>query len=258
MTDGFYNEAMARQQEKVAMTGDMRAQRQVILDLLNLQAGQHVLDVGAGNGIAAREFEEIVGSAGRVCGIDSAEAMVAMARAFCPGGDFRLGDATSLPFADASFDALTTSQLLCFVPDRAAALAEMFRVLRPGGRLVVLDTDWASLVYATRRPDLLERVVAMLTEVYASAHVPRLLTAELLAAGFEVVARRAHPVVSWDAAEDSYAGQLVRLGATMMASDARFTPEDRAAWTADHAALVAEGRFLFALTRFLFSARRPV
>ena len=94
MSEQFYDEDKARQQEKVAATPDMVAQRRAMLELLDLKEGEHVLDVGSGNGIFAREILETVTDSGHVCGIDSAEPMVAMATDICPAGKFLQGDAT--------------------------------------------------------------------------------------------------------------------------------------------------------------------
>ena len=77
MSEQFYDEDKSRQQEKVAATPDMVAQRRAMLELLDLKEGEHVLDVGSGNGIFAREILETVTDSGHVCGIDSAEPMVA-------------------------------------------------------------------------------------------------------------------------------------------------------------------------------------
>jgi arsenite methyltransferase len=129
MAAQFYDRKMAEQQEKLAATPDMAGQRRVLLDMLDLKQGQRILDVGSGNGILAREILEIVGPTGHVCGVDSSEPMVELAAALCPDGRFVKADATDLPFEQPSFDAVTASQLLCFVPEVDQALSEMFRVL---------------------------------------------------------------------------------------------------------------------------------
>ena len=180
MTEQFYDEDMARQQEKLASTPDMVAQRRIMLDLLGLKEGERVLDVGSGNGIFVREMLEIIGESGHVCGVDGAESMVNMASGLCPTGVFLKGNATDLPIEDSSYDVVTTSQLLCFVDDVGKAISEMFRVLKPGGRLVILDSDWGSLVWNCRNKELMDRVIKMLTGPYADAHVPRTLSRHLI------------------------------------------------------------------------------
>ena len=110
-----------------------------LLDTVALAAGTRVLDVACGTGIVARLAASQVGPTGRVVGLDTNEAMLAVARAQPqPTGahvEWRQGDATKLPFPDAEFGAVLCQQGLQYVPDRAAALREMKRVLASGGRL---------------------------------------------------------------------------------------------------------------------------
>ena len=75
-----YDEGLARQQEKLAATADMVAQRKAMLSLLNLKTGDHVIYVGSGNGIFVRDVLEIVGSSGHACGTDISEIMVGLAQ----------------------------------------------------------------------------------------------------------------------------------------------------------------------------------
>jgi arsenite methyltransferase len=257
MAKQFYDENMARQQEKLAATPDMAAQRRAMLELLDLKEGEHVLDVGSGNGIFAREMLEIVTESGHVCGVDSAEPMVAMATGLCPNGRFLQGDATDLPVADLSFDAATASQLLCFVADVDSALSEMFRVLKPGGRLVILDSDWGSLVWNCRDQALMDRTIAMLTGPYADAHVPRTLSRRLVAAGFRITDRRAFSILNWAPNADSYSQQTVGFIKPMMDASDEFTEHDWLAWDADQKATAEAGAYMFSLNRYLFAAVRP-
>jgi arsenite methyltransferase len=258
MAQQFYNEDMARQQEKLAATPDMAGQRRALLEMLDLSAGQHVLDVGSGNGILVREMLEIVGPNGRVCGADSSEPMVEMATAICPSGEFLKANATDLPFEDQSFDAVTASQLLCFVAEVDKALAEMFRVLRPGGRLVILDSDWGSLVWNTRHPSLMNRTIELLTGPYADAHVPRTLSRRLIEAGFRIQERTAFAIVNWEPAPDTYAQQTVGFVESMMAASDAFTEKDWTTWIADQEATSRAGEYMFSLNRYLFRAERPL
>ena len=257
MTEQFYDEDKARQQERIAATPDMVAQRRATLDLLDLKEGEQVLDVGSGNGIFAREMVEVVGETGHVCGIDSAEPMVKMATDLCPSGRFLQGDATHLPVEDLSFDVATASQLLCFIADVDKALSEMFRALRPGGRLVILDTDWGSLVWNCSNHALMDRTIRMLTDVYADANVPRTLSRRLLAAGFQVTDRRVFSVLNWELNANSYSWQVTGFIKPMMEGSNDFTEEDWEAWDADQKATAEAGEYMFSLSRYIFTAMKP-
>lgn len=106
-----------------------------------IAAGQQVLDVACGTGVLAREAAERVRPDGGVTGIDRNDGMLAVAGRVAPDIDWQHGLAESLPFEDGRFDAVVSQFGLMFFDDRAAALAEMWRVLRPGGRLAVAVWD---------------------------------------------------------------------------------------------------------------------
>jgi ubiquinone/menaquinone biosynthesis C-methylase UbiE len=112
-----------------------------LLDTAALAPGMRILDVACGTGIVARLAAPQVGSTGRVVGVDSNEAMLAVARAQPqPTGalvEWWQGDATRLPFPDEHFDRVLCQHGLQYVPDRIAALREMRRVLAPDGRLAL-------------------------------------------------------------------------------------------------------------------------
>lgn len=124
--------------------GRGRALRRQFADLVDLRAGQHVLDVGSGTGTLALALAHVTGPSGSATGVDPAAAMVQAARAKARGRAavrFLVAPAQALPFADGSFNAVLSSLVLHHVPAdvRATALAEMLRVLRPGGHLLIGD-----------------------------------------------------------------------------------------------------------------------
>ena len=108
-----------------------------LADAAGITAGDRVLDVGCGTGVLAREAALRAGAEGRVTGLDLNETMLDVARSIAPDIEWRVGDAMNLPFTDDSFDVVVSQFMLMFIPDRVAALAEMWRVLTPGGRLAV-------------------------------------------------------------------------------------------------------------------------
>ena len=105
--------------------------------------GDHVLDVACGTGVLTREVAHYAGPAGSATGLDLDPGMLTVARTLSRDLRWLHGSAEELPFADASFDVVVSQFGLMFVPDRPRALSEMWRVLKPGGRLAV--AVWASL-----------------------------------------------------------------------------------------------------------------
>jgi SAM-dependent methyltransferase len=114
----------------------------VVVDFADLQSGDRVLDVACGTGVGARIAAEKVGERGTVVAADLNPGMLAVAQSLpAPRGaavEWRQADALELPFADRAFDAVVCQLGLQFFADRVAALREMCRVLRPGGRVVIM------------------------------------------------------------------------------------------------------------------------
>jgi SAM-dependent methyltransferase len=122
-----------------------------LVELIGDVRDRRVLDAGCGDGTFCR-----VASAwgGRVVGLDADPRMLAVARrasSVAPGVVFVQGEIESLPFADAAFDVVIASAVLCFVADARAAMREFARVLRPGGRLVLGELGRWSVWAASRR-----------------------------------------------------------------------------------------------------------
>ncbi|MEO1060935.1 MAG: methyltransferase domain-containing protein [Actinomycetota bacterium] len=114
-----------------------------VCDAAALAPGQGVVDVACGTGAVARVARERVGPEGTVIGVDVNEGMLATAERSVPAVDWRVGVAERLPVDDGAVDAAVCQFGLMFFEDRAAALAEMTRVVRPGGRVVV--ATWTEL-----------------------------------------------------------------------------------------------------------------
>lgn len=114
-----------------------------VADAAKITSGDRILDVACGTGILAREASQRVGAAGKVIGLDRNEWMFDVARRVAPNIEWVVGVAESLPFKDQTFDAVVSQFGLMFFDQKSAALAEMWRVLRPGGRLAVAVWDSA-------------------------------------------------------------------------------------------------------------------
>lgn len=127
----------------------LQAYKQRLTELLALQPGGHVLDVGCGTGDDARVMATRVGRTGRVVGVDNSEAMIAEARRRAEAEslaiDYRVVNAMQLPFDDESFDATRADRSLMHVPDARQVLSEMQRVTKTGGRVGVFEVDFETL-----------------------------------------------------------------------------------------------------------------
>ncbi len=185
-----FDEDAAHRMEAAYTTPDIVAQRARVLSMLALEPGEHVLDVGVGPGLLAAEMAAEVGAGGRVCGIDVSDSMLTLAasRAADPDAatlELAPGGAEEIPYDDGSFDVVVTTQVLEYVPDVPRALAEIHRVLKSGGRVLILDTDWDSLVWHAPDEELMGRVLVAWEEHLADPHLPRTLGRSLALAGFE-------------------------------------------------------------------------
>ncbi|WP_119303448.1 methyltransferase domain-containing protein [Dongia deserti] len=113
----------------------------VICEIAQIGPGDLVLDVACGTGALTRAAQERTGPKGRVVGLDPNQDMLSVARRRSSDIEWREGKAEAIPYPDASFDAAVSQFGLMFFVDRAGALREMMRVLRPGRRLAVAVCD---------------------------------------------------------------------------------------------------------------------
>jgi ubiquinone/menaquinone biosynthesis C-methylase UbiE len=254
-----YDAEASRRLEEAYTTDALVAQRRAVLEWLALRPGERVLDVGVGPGLLAAEMARAVGPTGLVCGIDTSESMLALAagRATVAEGaavDLRCADAVALPFDDAAFDVGVATQVLEYVADVPAAVSELWRVLRPGGRVLVLDTDWDTVVWHSRDRARTERVLRAWEQHLADPHLPRRLAGHLERAGFRLDPVRAFTLLDVGYGPRTFSAGLLDLVAAFVVGRDGLTAADVEAWAADLRSLGRE--YFFSLDRFVFRGTR--
>ncbi len=246
--------------EAIYRTPDMAAQRQEVLRRLNLQKGEHVLDIGCGPGFLAAEMATKVGPTGQVRGIDFSEPMLTMARRRCRdlGWTSFLGAfASELPYVNERFDVAVAVQVYGYLHDLEHAVAELYRVLRPGGRALILDSDWDSLVWQAIDRGRMGRVLTAWNQHQPHPDLPRLLTPLLRRTGFEILDRAVFPLFNPDYREDAYSHGLMEAIRDFVPGLKDLDEAEVEAWAAEQRTLGEQGEFFFSLNRYLFLVRRP-
>jgi arsenite methyltransferase len=249
-----FNEQMAAELEKVYSRRDILRRRALVHDALGAAPGDRVLDAGCGPGFYVAETLERVGPSGSVVGVDASAPMLAVATRRCEGHgnvEFHEGDVTALPVGDADFDRALSVQVLEYVADIPAALAELFRVLRPGGRVLIWDVDWSTVSWQSRDPERMQRFLRAWDEHLTDPVLPRTLSAQMRNAGFVDVAMDGHAFATDDLDEESYAGSLMPLMAGFVGTD------EAQEWAEEQRKLQAHGESYFACIQFCFTGTRP-
>jgi ubiquinone/menaquinone biosynthesis C-methylase UbiE len=245
-----FDERQSRAVEETYATRDIVEQRRATLEALALEAGERVVDVGCGPGYLCAEMAE---AGAHVAGVDPSPSMLALAEKRGAGIELVQGDALSLPFEDGSVDAAVSTQVYEYVADMPAALREVRRVLRAGGRLLVLDTDWDSIVWRSSDDARMGRVLRAWEEHLAHPRLPRVLPSLLRDSGFTLHQTKVVPVLNVGYARDTYSAQVLGMIAEFASGRQDISADEATAWRDDLRSLGEN--YFFSLNRYLFVAQ---
>lgn len=255
-----FDENAARALEAMYMTPDVVGQRAKVIEMIAPVPGEHVLDIGVGPGLLAHDLARMVGDGGRLVGIDAAAAMLKVARtrlAALPQAECMEGDAADLRFPDASFDVAVSTQVHEYVIDIGKALKELHRVLKPGGRVLILDTDWRSVVWHSSDQARMDRVLKCWDGHLADPHLPATLGARMRRAGFRVLRVEIVPMLSPQWQPVSYSAGIMKTIRGYAAANGEMyglPNEEVQAWYDDQMRLAERGEFFFSVNRYAFLA----
>ena len=256
-----FDERGAKQLEELYTKRDALRRRALVREALGAQPGERILDVGCGPGFYVSELLEEVGPEGSVVGIDGSPAMVAMAEARVGGqgnADFHQADAIALPVEDAGFDRALSVQVMEYVPDVPAALSEIHRALKPGGRALIWDVDWDSTSWHSREPERMRRALEVWDTHLIHPSLPRTLSAQLRSAGFEEVRMEPHAFATTELDPETYGGMLASLLDQFLTEQEGMSDDEVRAWSDEQRELGERGEFYFAVVQVCFTATRPV
>lgn len=243
--------------DSVCAEASVRAYKRRLNELLELGFGQRVLDVGCGTGDDVRAMAGSVGADGLVVGIDNSQAMIDVARQRAAGiglpVEFRVGDVSNLPFDAYSFTSCRADRSLMHVPDPQQALTEMARVTRQGGRIVIYEVDFETLVIDAHDRVLARRVCNAWCDSFRDGWLGRRMPG--LAAD---VGLRDIQVDPFTMILSPPLLQLLLGHATVERAVARsvVTPADGNRWLGHLDELQRSGRFFSTLTGFMVSGRK--
>jgi ubiquinone/menaquinone biosynthesis C-methylase UbiE len=162
----------------------------MLLAPLTLQRGHVCLDLGCGPGYVSTAMAREVGVDGHVHGVDVNEDFIAKARTVAADAGtagtctFHRVEDERLPLEDVSVDRAMAKNVLEYVPDLAATLAEIHRVLKPGGRLTAVDSDWGFVIVEPLSADEVLELFRAAAPAFREPYIGRKLRAAYRAAGF--------------------------------------------------------------------------
>ena len=253
-----FDESLGKELESLYRTRDVLRRRALIREALGAGRGERILDVGCGPGFYVAELLDDLGRAGSVVGVDQSPQMLALAAGRLEARDnvaLHEAEVSSMPVEAEDFDAALCVQVLEYVPDAAAVLAEIRRAVRPGGRVVVWDVDWSTVSWHSADPERMQRALKAWDGHLAHPALPRTLATALRAAGFEGVRAEGHAFASAELDPETYGGALLPLIERYLAGR-EDVGHEAAAWAAEQRALGERGEYFFAVTQVCFTATR--
>jgi ubiquinone/menaquinone biosynthesis C-methylase UbiE len=246
--------------ESIYQTSEAAIRRKAVLDALKLKRGECSLDIGTGPGFVAWEMAAAVGGTGQVECIDTNETMMRMAFDRCarkPWVCFQIGNATELPVSSDSCDAAAVIQVLEFVPDVPKALDELYRVLRPGGRAVIVSTDWPSLTWNSSNPERMTKILEAFNEHCPHIALPRALVRMLKTAGFSIASQSILPHFNAIYSPDTFSSLTAGLIASFVPGRRGVSQDEALAWLEDLRQTGERGEWFFSLNQYLFLVEKP-
>ncbi len=254
--------AFVRHMNTLAGLDLVKAYKQETFGLLEAKAGAKLLDVGCGPGTDARELAALVGPDGRVVGVDKSETMIAEARQLIQNQNlplqYQIGDAYGLEFADNAFDGCRADRVLHHLDRPQTALAEIIRVVRPGGWIVLVDPDFDGFLIDSPDKAATRKVMQKRSDLYPNGRCGRQLFGLLKKAGLTDVTVAPTPIVfeDFDFVDQHVLG--LRDAAEALRHSGELSSQQVEDWLGQLAQASREGLFFCMTLLFIARGRKPI
>jgi ubiquinone/menaquinone biosynthesis C-methylase UbiE len=227
------------------------------LEALKPNTGEIVLDVGCGSGLLTQDIATIVGEQGRVVGIDNSQDMLLLAKQHCSELSqvhLKHCGVEKISEKNEQFDAVTCIQVLLYVVDVSAALSEMYRVLKPGGRIVIMETDWRGTVLNSFDESLTRKMLTSWDDAVSSPNLPARLAPLMNSQGFAAISVDAFPIVNTSYTPGSWSIEMLEQFAEHAQEQGTVSAADSGSWLNDIQSKGENGCYFFCVNRFIFTA----
>lgn len=248
--------------EERGATSELAELRGRWLEFTGVRPGYHVLDVGCGTGVVTRDLAQRVGEQGRVVGVDRSRHLIQEAVRRVKGQglegriEFRSADGAVLPFPDGSFDLVLAATVFSHIPNGLEVLAEMARVTRSGGMVVVFDHDIDTIVVNASDRELSRRIIHAYCDGYfTSGWAGRELYGLFRQVSLEDICIL--PLVLSSTEFGAYWQQVVERASTVAVKTGAVSQEEADKWRVDLEQKGGEGRFFGCRNYYCLRGRKP-
>ena len=248
----------AEELEKSYQLPEIVRQRQHTLNRLSVKRGEQILDVGCGVGFLSYEIALQTGDSGRVSGIDQNSEMIRHANKRCESlrnTEFSEANAEDLPFPEKSFDAACCTQVLLYVNDVAQVLSGIRRVLKPAGRIIIVETDWRGVVLNSDYDSITRKIFSAWDASVPSPNLPVRLGQLLVDNGFCNVDVEPIPILNTEYTPSQFSHGMMNWITRNALKKGVITKEQSQKWLDDLDEKGKSGNYFFCVNRFLFSAQ---